>query len=73
MKVSFDYWVALLVLVLAVGEFGLQLGALQPRLRNCPWRQAPRLLGKTMLDDRIYLMGLWSESRFRNRDKRRVE
>lgn len=53
-------WLALLTMLSAVAEFGLRLSALQPRLRSCKWREWPRLLWQTMLDDRIYLMGPWS-------------
>ncbi len=58
MKVSFECWPAVLVLLLAVGEFGLRLSTLQPRLTHCPWREWPRLLWRTMLDDRLHLMTL---------------
>jgi len=50
-------WIALFSLLCAAAEFGLRLSSLQPRLRRCPWPEWPGLLWRTMLDDRIYLLG----------------
>lgn len=58
-----DKWttgIALLSLLACVAEFGLRMSTLQPELRHCAWAEWPRLLWKTMLDDRIYLMGVFT-------------
>jgi hypothetical protein len=56
MKTSFECWPAIVVLALGVGELGLRLSTLQPKLKHCPWREWPRLLWRTMLDDRLCLI-----------------
>jgi len=60
---SHPCWLVIVVLAVSATEFGLRLNALQPRLTTCPWREWPRLLWRTMLDDRIYLMDVLSPRR----------
>lgn len=56
-------WILLVSLLTGIAEFGLRLSTLQPQLRSCPWRNWPRLLWQTVLDDRIHLMGIPSRWR----------
>lgn len=62
---------ALLSLLCAIAEFGLRLSTLEPKLRHCPWREWPRLLWRTMLDDRIHLMGLFTRPHHHTKEDKR--